>query len=378
MGWYSNRFQNRHTALIASASHIASTFILKIFCFFSGNNLLHTALTLDNLCRYILITSVVSLVILVTCSVLSVPVLVITLPNSPVHTLTSKSTQIVVAENDTVIVGKYSSNNKPIKISELILRGDAEHRCNVLAVSSSLLMYRYKTEYKMFNQTTIVDNQPVLNEMYVYLLAGSQVQNEICLGNVSGSPNATLYGYNNENEFNNYASYSVVGIPTFQQSLVVGGPERIICVNVTFVIQNSNYYFFMLKLPKQGTTYRYKTTAKEKYLNYKDYLTNSTLCTVSNGHKCTLQLSTTSESTVLVYTIPNYGFGSKINHLDITVSFSKFNTTLTLVCSLGSCVFVIVFIIILFVAMFIFCRRYNKSKRVWRGSTYDSISTVIN
>ena len=322
-------------------------------------------------------TSVVLIVFLITCSVLLIPVLFITLPNSPVHSLTSKLTQIVVAENDTVIIGKYSSNNKAITISELILHGDAEHRCNVFAVSSSLLIYRYKTEYKMFNQTTIVDNQPILNEIYVYLLAGSQVQNEICLGNVSGSPNAMLYGYNNENDFNNYASYSVVGMPTFQQSLVVGGPGHIVCVNVTFVIQDSDYYFFMLKLPKQGTTYRYKTKAKEKYLNYKDYLTNNTICTVSNGHDCTLQLSTTSESTVLVYTVPNYGFGSKINHLEVKVSLSKFNTTLTLVCSLGSCVFVI-FIIILLLAMYIFCRRYNKSKRVWKGSTYDSIPTVIN
>ena len=321
--------------------------------------------------------------LLVACSVLIIPVLFIMLPNSPGLTLTSKSRQIVVAENDTIIIGKYSSSSKAIKISELILHGDAEHRCNVFAVSSSLLIYRYKTEYKMFNQTTIVDNQPILNEIYVYLLAGSQVLNEICLGNVSGSPNATLYGYNNENDFKNYASSSIVGIPTFQQPLVVGGPGHIICVNVTFVIQNSDYYFFMLKLPKEGTTFRYKTTAKEKYLNYEDYFTNNTICTVSNGHNCTIQLSTTSESTstVLVYTLPSYGFGSKINHLDITVSSSKLNATFILFCSLvlgSSCVFVVVFVIIFLVAMYIFCRWYNKSKRVWKGFTYEKVSTVIN
>ena len=346
--------------------------------FFSDNRqeLIYTSSKHDNTCQYYLIALVVLL--LVTCFVLLIPLLFIVLPNSPVHTLTSKSRQIVVAENDTVIVGKYSSNNKAINISELILHGDAEHQCIVLAVSSSSLMYRYKTEYKTFNQTTIVNNQPVLNEMYVYLLAGSQVENEVCLGNVSGSPNATLYGYNNENEFNKYARSSIIGIPTFQQSLVVGGPGYIICVNVTFVIPNSNYYFFMLKLPKQGTTYRYKTTAKEKYLNYEDYFTSNTTCTVSNGHNCTLQLSTTSESTVLVYTVPNYGLSSKINHLDIAVSFSKLNTTLTLVCSLGSCVFVIVFIIILFVAKYIFYHRLNESKRVWKDFTYQKLSADIN
>lgn len=233
--------------------------------------------------------------------------------------------RIVVAENDTVVAATYpSSSTMALSVKEIVLQGDDNHKCHLSVVPNNTLKYHWNTLTDKYNGTTIVDGLPVVNYMYVYLLSGSTVRMELCLGNVSNSPPATLYGFDNESQYIEYNQYMMASNPALHVPLTVGGLGNIPCSNVTLTAQTSNYYFFILLAPLKNTVYSVKTVVNSKYVIYREYSFNYSYCVVAKGHNCSLSLAINSEVmdtdvSVLVYTEPKYSLGSKINHLDLSI-----------------------------------------------------------
>lgn len=291
--------------------------------------------------------------------------------------------RVVVAENDTVIIGMYPSSETMLSINEVVLNGDDYHNCYVLVVPVSTLNYHWQTITDSYNTTTIVDRLPIVNYMYVYLLSGSTVTMDICLGNVSNSPIATLYGFDNETAFVEYNEYLSANNPVYTIALNVGSSGNLICTNTTFTAQSSKYYFFILLAPLKGTTYSVKTVVSQKYINYREYISNYSLCVVASGHNCSVSLSinnqvVNNDVVVLAYTKPNYSLSSKINHLDITMQGEQNTVHMSvLVCwfmiGLGASLFILCGVFIL-VMLYLYIQR----KRMARVKKYIRISTNVN
>lgn len=239
------------------------------------------------------------------------------------------TSRILVAEDVTTIVGTYpSSVSSSLLVSEVVKRGDDFHTCYILIVPSSTLSYHQRTQNESVNSTTIIDGYPVINYRYVYMIKGSSLSVRACLGNVSRSPNAVLYVFNNESQYADYVKYSVSDTAVYSALLKVGGLGESECTTVSFTAPSSDYYYFIMLLPVQGTRYSYFMLETEKYINYKDYLYDYSYCIVARGHNCSMSLvanstrdgnqaGTNDEVTVLAYVQPNYSIGSKLNHLDV-------------------------------------------------------------
>ena len=312
--------------------------------------------------------------------------------SSPVPPPNSTS-RILVAEDVTTVIGTYpSSVSSQLSVSEVVNRGDDFHTCYILIVPSSTLSYHQRTQNDSFNSTTIIDGYPVINYRYVYMIKGSSLSIRACLGNVSCSPNAVLYVFNNESQYADYVKYSVSDTAVYSALLKVGGLGETLCTTASFTAPSSDYYFFIMLLPAQGTKYSYYTLETEKYINYKDYLYDYSYCTVARGHNCSMSMVANStkdgghagtdddDVTVLAYVQPNYSMGSKINHLEVTFGSyeegERANSLLICWCLFVMGVLVLMMSLLSFVLWACFCFRRNKRRS---GVSYKGrINSTVN
>ena len=329
----------------------------------------------DKLSNRHCIAIVLCLLVGIVLVILSLTVYLPTYLSSPLPT-PNVTARVLVAEQVTTVVGVYpSSSSSTLSFSEVVLKGDDYHSCFILLIPTSFLSYHWKVVTKTFNSTTIVDRFPIINYRYVYMIKLSIISFNICLGNVSRSPDGVLYVFNNESQYAEYLRYSVSDTAIHSASLKVGGVGETLCTNVSFTAPSSDYYFFVMLVPLERTRYSFNTIENERYIDYKDYLYNYTYCVVARDRNCSLSLSSNSTNngkpvngdsvTVLAYAQPNHNFGSKINHLDVMIGIGgdeRAKALLICWCLFVLGVFVLLMTLFSFIVWACFCWRHSKRR----------------
>ena len=263
--------------------------------------------------------------------------------------------ETVVAEDDTVVLVNVNvALVKTISINEKINQGDNNHHITLSLVPINQLTYKTKIEQHSWNGSTIVDNLPIINEMYVYLLHGSILKYKICLGNAQRIASTYLYIFDNEESYIKYMEYNALDPPVLKQEIQIGGENITICTNVTFEAKEDAYYYAVLLAPEASTDFSYNVIATENVVDINDYLKDYFTCVIDNSKACVLQTSSSSfprseEMVLLAYAKPNYNFQSKINH--VQVSFKGRSLIIVIITSVIGAVIVLL-VLIFFVVIF--------------------------
>ena len=269
---------------------------------------------------------------------------------------TPSTFETVVAEDDTVVLVNVDvASVKTISINEKINHGDNNHHITLSLVPINQLKYKTKIEQHSWNGSTIVDNLPIINEMYVYLLHGSTLKYKICLGNAHTIASTYLYIFDNEQSYINYMEYSALDPPVLKQEIQIGGKNITVCTNVTFEPKEDSYYYAVLLAPEASTDFSYNVIATENVVDINDYLTDYSTCVIDNSNVCDLQTSSSSfprseEMVLLAYAKPNYNFQSKINH--VQVSFKSRSFIIVLASVVGA--IIVLLVLVSFVITFVF------------------------
>ena len=258
----------------------------------------------------------------------------------------------VIAEDDTVsliTVDKLTVSS--VTITEVLkAKGDHDHRVLLTLVATANITYSLKVQTDSWNGTTIVNELPIINEMYVYLNQGSTLEYEICMGNGTNADSTRLYIFDNEDQYIDFMEDEVLDSPVLNKIVNIGGQSKTICNTINFIAESNSYYFIVMIAPEKSIKFSYNVTANEKVVDIHKYTTKYPRCIVSSDNdKCTLSTSSStfpsSENlTVLAYTEPNYDFNSKISHLELSFSSRSYIATVPSVL-LG--VFVVLWIVLM-------------------------------
>lgn len=238
-----------------------------------------------------------------------------------------ESSIMVVAESDTVLLTEVDKQEvKSINISEVVKKGDNEHRINLKLVPTSELFYDMKNETYTGEGTKIAAHLPLINEIYVYLNKGSELAYHICLGNGKSDNDTIIYVFDSEEDYINFITYGIKGSPAFAEAIPIGINEEEVCTDVTFQFVNNSYYFVVLLAPDGNLKFSYSVKATEKVVDIKQFTKPYPSCLLDAKEACTLSTNSSSfpdnqnSLTLLAYVIPNNDFKSKINHLELTFS----------------------------------------------------------
>ena len=271
---------------------------------------------------------------------------------------------VTVSFNDTVIVGIYQSNDTVLLITNHKTTGNTLN--HLLTVPESDLIYRSSiSEYSEYGQHTTTNKFLVHILEHEYLLAGSVVTNDICIGNasVSGSLNAKLHVYNREN--------------TYGYPISVGGPGHINCVNISYIVVTPSYYSIVLSVPLNGTWYNYSSVVYKRFIRYLDYVRNYSSFSVFNETGCSISLASVVLKNLPVAVIayaefPVYGE----NYLDVCVETSTSLHHKVLLFWLFISVGIAVLIISFVALVYLLCRRSSSKRRA--GVMYERIPDIVN
>ena len=269
------------------------------------------------------------LVITVGLSLLAITIITVSMVELSVYP--NLYSQVVIADNDTIVLGTFEVSNvmkADLSVSEVVLDGDEAHVNYVLAIPSTKLTTHTETSYENQTIVTLANDQPALDQIYIYMMELSVLHYIICLGNATKPSNTTLYGFRDIEDYELFMSVSIARKPVFQKSFRVGGPGEIVCSNTTFTVTQRGYYFMAMKTKWRNTYVHYNTIANLKRLSLLEYVSEYTPCKVTeNGDQCSVEFATSNNAVnswvILGYSAPNYDLNSKINHIDVDVSTQR-------------------------------------------------------
>ena len=256
--------------------------------------------------------------------------------------ITSKTLQVsnpekllgLVTENDSSILGEYKiySREKAVaSMQQIIERGDDFHENYYSIVPLSDLIVHTEVLKENHSVLPIVDDAIAVDQRYIYMMEGSVLRFTICLGNAERQSISTLYGFDNEEAYENYVEFSFSSGHIFARDFEIGGQGQVICGNASYISNKTGYYFFILKAKYASTNVDYTVEAILKRLSIKDYLRKYSSCRVDQYKtSCSLKFdSSAKEWSLIGYSSPNYNLGSHLNHVRVRIvkqSKSPWNT----------------------------------------------------
>lgn len=237
-----------------------------------------------------------------------------------------QSPNLLLSENTTVLLSNCSINEHGVvNITEVVLQEDSFHWNNFAAVPSSKLVSHRISAKEHHVIVPISDNAVTLNQRYVYMLIGSELNYTICIGNATEPSDSTFYAFNKEESYNNYLSSLSLGTPNsiFSQLIPIGGENSIKCTSFTFDANATSYYFFALKAKYANTRVKYNLSASINTLFFEDYISSEEYSTCRiNDPKSHMSCSLEVESgdwSILGFSEISYSFNSHLNHVQVTV-----------------------------------------------------------
>ena len=160
---------------------------------------------------------------------------------------------------------------------------------------------------------------------YLYLLPGSNVSYNICLWtNQSLITSAEFFVFDSLHAYQDYISDVTEGRNTsvMHQELRIGSPENPACSQITFIVNESAYYFMSADCPG-GVTYQYNITSNVIYLNSTDY-EEFLVCSVTENEPCELGIGSNflgawKDICLLAYAIPSplYSVDPPTTHINV-------------------------------------------------------------
>ena len=280
----------------------------------------------------------------------------------------------VVAEGDTVSLAKIDQKTvNSVLISEIVLKGDSEHKVVLALVPTDKLTYDTAFEIDYWNGSAIVKDLPLINEMYVYLNKDSQIKYNIWFGTGSKANSAKLYVFDDEDKFSDYLSYQVVNSPVFSSAIPIRSDGiKVPAKEVIFTSPADGYYFIVMLSPEANIQFRYNVNATERVIDISKYTSDYPSCTVNANKNCTLMTSNDTRPhsqnwTLLAHAFENYDFGSKINHLQVAFTNRSYLMTVPFAI-LGSTVGVIL-VMLLVLSVVILYRIVTRSIKKRSGYT---------
>ena len=313
------------------------------------------------------------LVITVGLSLLAITIITVSMVELSVYP--NLYSQVVIADNDTIVLGTFEVSNvmkADLSVSEVVLDGDEAHVNYVLAIPSTKLTTHTETSYENQTIVTLANDQPALDQIYIYMMELSVLHYIICLGNATKPSNTTLYGFRDIEDYELFMSVSIARKPVFQKSFRVGGAGEIVCSNATFTVTRRGYYFMAMKTKWRNTYVYYNTIANLKRLSLLEYVSEYTPCKVTeNGDQCSVEFATSNNAVnswvILGYSAPNYDWNSQINHIDVGVSTQRkpsWNTVFWVLNIAGSGALFLSFMICsIYHVYHLIIRRYSRRKK---------------
>ena len=325
--------------------------------------------TLKSKCCIVVCSLLILLVILL--FALSIPQMLFMINVSNTALYKAKEADKIVAEGDSVSL--YTLDKKyvnTIQISEEVEKGDSKHSVKLVLVPTDELQYDVIYESESWNATAYVANLPIINNIYVYLNAGSKLHFNIWIGNGNDKKSATLYIFDDIDNLNNYIRYSEVKSPVFTKEVPVEGKNgKQIPQNILFTSPADGYYFIILLAPEANVQFSYYVNTTELVTDVDQYTSDYPSCVIDTERNCTLTTSSTKHPTsqnltLLAAASTKYDISSKITHVHLKFTNRSYLMTLpSIVFGITVGIALLILFILLVIGVSVVCMK-KKSHRV--------------